>query len=499
LDHTSRWRLRVAAGVFIVALVAGTAWMWTTKLAPGAPHPAIDSLVVLPFVNLSSDKENEYFSDGLTEELINTLTTIDGLRVVARTTAFQFKGKAQDIRGIGRQLGVAAVLEGSVRKENTRLRVTAQLNSATDGYHFWSETYDRDLKDVFAIQEEIAQAIHQRVRQKIADTSGRKRNRHTPKLEAYNLYLQGRFHVGRVFGKSMEKAIALYEQAIQMDPDFAEAHAALAYCYTVMGYSHQLPPKEAFPKAVAPIRRALALDDSLSEAHGAKGVISLLFDWDLDEGKRELQRAISLNPSNPFAHHWYSHYLVVMGRFPESLLESKRALELDPLDIESTSHLAWHYDYARDYERAIDAGQKSLELDPNHLPTLSYLESAFEGAGRFDQAIGTLERLGFSSDEGRALREALRTSGAPGYWRARVERAERSSMADPFRMAELYAHLDDADHALQCLDRAFQERHSWLIYLNSDPAFDSVRSHPQFTTLVRKVGLSPVSTPQDVP
>ncbi|MBI3679065.1 MAG: winged helix-turn-helix domain-containing protein [Acidobacteria bacterium] len=487
-EETSRSRLRLGVifGLMALILAGAATWFLNTRQRASQPRPSVKSLVVLPFVNLSADKDNEYFSDGLTEELINALTRIDGLRVVARTTAFQFKGKAQDVRSIGQQLGVAAVLEGSVRKEQDRLRVTAQLNSVTDGYHFWSQTYDRELKDVFALQEEIAQAIQKTVGRSVGQPTAKQP---APNLEAYNLYLQGRFHRARVFGKSMDKAVAFFEQAVQKDPGYAAAYAALAHCYTELGYSGQLPPREAFPKAVAPLKKALALDDSLAEAHAQQGIVSFLFDWDWDGAKREFQRAITLNPAGSLAHHWYSHYLVAMDSLDESLAESKRALELDPLDLNITGHLAWHYDYARDYDQAIAAAEKSLEIDPNHLPTLTFLQWGFEGAGRFDQAIEVIQKSGGRSAQIDALRQAVRASGASGYWRARIDGALQSPRSNSFTVAELHAHLGDAGQALEWLDRAYQQRHSWLVYLNSDPAFDSIRADPRFVAMVKKVGL----------
>jgi TolB-like protein/DNA-binding winged helix-turn-helix (wHTH) protein len=228
------WRWGVLFGLMTVALAGAATWFLTTRPATSPPHPAVNSLVVLPFVNLSPDKDNEYFSDGLTEELINALNRIDGLRVVARTTAFQFKGKAQDIRGIGRQLGVAALLEGSVRKEQNRLRVTAQLSSATDGYHLWSKTYDREFKDVFAIQEEIAEAIRRTVRQTLRRPE-LPTERRIPNPEAYDLYLLGRYHGWRWNPQDLRQATEYFERAIELEPDFAEAYAGLALAWAERG------------------------------------------------------------------------------------------------------------------------------------------------------------------------------------------------------------------------------------------------------------------------
>ena len=350
---------------------------WST--ASDGPPP--NSIVVLPFANMSTEGDSEFFSDGLTEEITNALAAVPGIRVVARTTAFQFKGKPVDIRQLGERLNVSAVLEGSVRRQGSRLRVTAQLNSAHDGYQYWSKIWDRDLTDVFAIQEDVARGVVESVRNDVGPNTPLV---HPPTrdLEAYNLYLQGRFYEHRVF--STEKAIGYFERAIAKDSRFALAYTGLATCYADLGYYHQASPKDVYPKAVSALRRALDLDPVLARAHALEGLIALVYDWDWPTAERRLRRAMELNPADAEVHDFYSHFLVTLGRFDESLAESQKAIEIDPLDQVRLGHLAWHYLMAREPRHAIEASQQALDIDPRHVPTLASLQWAYEALGLFD-------------------------------------------------------------------------------------------------------------------
>lgn len=445
---------------------------------------AVQSLVVLPFVTIG-DAADEYFSDGMTEETISALTGVEGLRVVARSTAFQFKGKAQDVREIGRRLGVEAILEGSVRRQQNQLRVTAQLNRVVDGTSLWSRSWDRELKDIFAIQSEIAQAIVGKLtRQGPAVVK-----QSTTNLEAYNFYLLGRYHRSKM---SLDKARGYFQQAIEKDPKYAAAYAMMADCYQDLGYSSVLPPKIAYPKAMSALSKALALDGSLPYAHTVQADIHFYFERDWTGAERELGLAISLDPTDSESHHVHSHFLIAMGRFAESLEESKRGLELDPLNVRLHGHLVFHYSFARDFDAAIAAGERGLEIDPHHGPTLFYLRGAYEQTGRFEKAIETGQQRGAPPEQLAALRQALSASGARGYWRASIDRELRRSRQQyvgKYGMAQRYARLDDPDEAFRWLERADEDRDSWLVYLKVDPAFDNLRSDPRFAALVKKVGI----------
>jgi TolB-like protein/DNA-binding winged helix-turn-helix (wHTH) protein/Tfp pilus assembly protein PilF len=489
VSPSRRTSVVIAASLVVAAgLVAGVFYLRRAGTPPA--RAKVTSLVVLPFVNMSSNPEDEYFSDGLTEEVITALAGIKELRVVARTSAFQFKGKAQDIRKIADLLHVGAVLEGSVRREQNRLRVTAQLITAADGYHVWAGTWDRDLKDVFAVQQEIALAIAEALPggPRALPAPGRR----TGDLEAYNLYLQGLYHQSKRFHGSSEKAIGLFQQALAKDPNYAAGWAALADCYEDQGLTAQVPPKVAYPKAVSALGKALGLDETLPNAHIVQGRVSLFFEWDWARAEKELSRALTLNPSDPRVHHWRSHYFVTLGRFPESLAESRRALELDPLDTALLGHLAWHYFYAGDFDAAIAASEKSLDIDANHVPTLIFLQWVYEQTGRFEKAIAAWERQGAAPERVKAIREAFRSSGPRGYWRILIEDALERSKArylSGYRVARLQALSGDREKAIRSLEHGLQERDSEFVYLKVERAFDSLRSDSRFVALVKKVGV----------
>ena len=320
---------------------------------------------MLPFADLSPDRDQEYFCDGMTEEIIDALAKVDGFRVVARTSSFAFKGKREDIREIGKKLNVAAVLEGSVRKDGKRLRVTAQLNSVADGYHLWSETYERELKDVFAVQDEISKAIVNTLQLKLGSAS-RRAKPPSENVEAYESYLQGRYHWGRWRTEGAERALQFFEQAIDKDPNYAAAYAGMADTYAWMGFFGTLPPNQVMPKARAAAEKALALDDSLAEAHNSLGYVKALYDFDWPGAEREFKRALQLNPSLPEAHFGYGIvYLSPLGRGPEALREMQLARDLDPLSPLINTYLATAYFFNNQKEEGLAFDRKALDLDPN--------------------------------------------------------------------------------------------------------------------------------------
>ncbi|MFC1800201.1 protein kinase [Candidatus Eisenbacteria bacterium] len=322
------------------------------------------SIAVLPFTNLSADPDQEYFCDGMAEEIINVLTHVEGLRVVARTSAFAFKGRSGDIREIGKQLDVESVLEGSVRKAGTRVRITAQLVSVADGYHIWSEKFDREMQDIFGIQDEISLAIVDRLRVKLLGKHKAELTKHhTENLEAYHLYLKGRYFWNRRTGGALEKSVGCFEQAIEKDPAYAFAYFGLADAYHIL-YMHGLSPlKEAYPKAKRAVLRALELDDSLAGAHTSMAEIKRTFENDPEGAEQEFRRAIELSPGYATAHHWYSIMLVDIGRFEEAVEEGGRALELDPLSTIIKLHVAQLRSSAWDWDGAEEMYRHALEID----------------------------------------------------------------------------------------------------------------------------------------
>ena len=460
--------------------------------------PPAQSIAVLSFVNMSGDPDNEYFGDGIAEELINLLSGVRGLHVPSRTSAFAFKGTKTDTRTIGQALNVRTVLEGSVRKAGNRLRITAQLINADDGYHLWSERYDRDIADVFAIQDEISQTIVQALQ--IQLTPERQKTllkRHTDNPDAYNAYLKGRYHWNnRPIGT--QKAIEYFEQAISIDPDYAMAYTGLADCYSTLGSweGGAMPPREASSKASAKARRALELDDTLGEAHSSMAYVSLHFDWDWPSAERELQRAVELSPSYPTAHHWRSHLAMAMGRVEESLDESKRYLELEPMDVLANFHLIWHHWLARQPEPAIDQGWKTVELHPTAFWPRFFMGLAWEEQERMNEAIEHFENAltmsGGKSICRAALGHAYAVAGARDLAAEALSELEDQSLSQytpAYDRAVIYAGLEDRDRAFEWLERAYDERSSWMSYLKVEPRLDTLRSDPRFAMLLRKVGL----------
>src|SRR5438045_2040643 len=307
---------------------------------------------------MSQAKDQEYFCDGISEELLDALAKVEGLRVVARTSSFAFKGKNADVSEIAQKLNVRTVLEGSLRRDGNRLRITAQLIDTRNGFHLWSETYERELQDLFAMQDEITRAIVNALKIKLAVALPMHKK---PNPEGYELDLKGRYFLNR---REMKRAIDYFQQALAKDPNDAVAYAGLSEAYLVPAARlESVAPREAMPKAKEAASRALAIDDALSEAHASLANVTFFYDWDWPTAEKEFKRAIELNLNNADAHHWYSHYLMAQGRIEESLTQSKRALELSPFDALMNLHLTWHYIYARQYDQALDQIQKAIEMD----------------------------------------------------------------------------------------------------------------------------------------
>jgi TolB-like protein/tetratricopeptide (TPR) repeat protein len=444
---------------------------------------------------MSADKSQEYFTDGLTEELIDALAKAPGLRVVARTSSFAFKGKQQDIREIGGTLKVGMVVEGSVRQTGERLRITAQLNSVKDGFHIWSETYERDRKDIFAVQEEIARSVVGALKIRLAaQPNKRLATQPTPSLEAYSLYLKGRYFWNERTVEALARARQYFEEAIRIDPNYALAYAGLADAY-VQG-PVGLPPSEAVPKARAAARKAIEIDDRLAEPHSSLGFIHFNHDWDWPGAEQEFKRAIELNPNYANAHHAYSHYLTAMGRHSESLHESQRALDLDPLETIINTHMEWHFLYARQYDQALAKCRQTLEHDPNFLMSKLILGQTYQQKGMYQDAIASFQNsLRLSKDDlevgylGNALavagrkEDALRVLGD-------LQKLSKERHVSPYSIALVYVGLGERDHALEWLERAYAERSPQLVVLKVEPRLDGIRSDPRFGALMAKMGFS---------
>ena len=447
------------------------------------PYQRIQSIAVLPLENLSGDKDQEYFADGMTEELTTTLGKIGSLRVISRTSVMRYKSTKKPIPEIARELNVDAVVEGSVMRSGGRVRITANLLDARSDRHLWAESYERDLRDILALQSDVAQAIAREVQVKLTPQEQTRLARALPvNPEAYEAYLKGR-HLEYL---DNAKAVEFHQRATQIDPTWAPAHAAIVTSTLVLG----LPPMEACAKARAAAGKALELDDTLSEAHSAMAQVKLDCDWDWPGTEREFKRALELDPSNSKAHHFYSHYLLAMRRFDESLIESKRALELDPLSELLNFHLAWHYVWAHQPDLAIEQCRKWLEVFPNSVLGHLFRMLAYEMKGLYEEAIG--DEL--DSKMAARLKRAYGRLGARGYWQSRLDSAlEQSNQHyfSPLIIAGFYARLGQREEAFAWLEKAYDERSVWMAQLSCDPRFDPLRSDPRFQELLRRMNFPP--------
>jgi serine/threonine-protein kinase len=471
-----------------------------TAEAPEGERPvraASRTVAVLPFVNASPDPANEYLSDGITDELIDALAKVGGLRVASRTSVFALKGKAQDVRAIGALLGAAEVLEGTVRKAGDRLRITAQLSSAADGRLLWSQRYDRTLDDVFAIQDEIARTIVNTLRAtSFADLSEPSPRRYTESVKAYGLYLRGRYEWNKRSQEGVSDGIAFFEQAIAEDPLYALAYTGLADSYALHVDYRSVPVAEGFERAKTYARKALELDETLAEAHASLAWSLFIYDWDWEGAAREFRRAIELNPQYAEAHHWFAMLLASQGRTEEALIESLTALELDAASVSVRRGVAWSYYYARRYEEARYHTARAISMNPTA-----------EESHRIDGlALAQLGRLGEAE---RVLRDAMLLPGAGtyamstlGYVLGRAgKRAEaeavlrelearaRHDYVSPVAFAVLHIGLGDRARALEWAERAYGERRGWLAYLKVNSVFDPLREEPAFRALVRRMKL----------
>jgi TolB-like protein/tetratricopeptide (TPR) repeat protein len=467
---------------------------------PASPRAAEEpaTLAVLPFANRSPDPEDEYFADGMTEELIGALSRIPRLRVASRTTVFALKGRFQDIRALGRELGAAAILEGSVRRAGTKFRVSAQLTDVADGFHLWSDTFDGELQDVFAVQDAIGGRIARVLRDRLGLAGAETplpRRRETNDVHAYQLYWQGRHLWGKRTPESRMRAVALFEQAIAADPGYARAYAGLADCFLERG-GVGLPAGEVERRARAAVVRALELDDSLAQAHTSLGRIRLYYDRDWSGAEKELLRAVELDNGYAEGHHSYSHFLLPAGRVEESLEASIRAREIEPLDLGINTHLAWHFLYSGDFDRAVEQCRFTIEIDPSFFYAHFYLGMALEQRGDFAEALAELDeavRLSPESAEAESGR-IHRLAGAGRIAEARdalSSLGRRTGSSIDYEIAVARIGLGDRDGAVAALVAAAAGREERIVDVAIDPRLRPLHGEPRFRALVASVGAAP--------
>jgi adenylate cyclase len=472
---------------------------------PVAPA-ARESVAVLPFVDLSEGGDQEYFADGIAEELISALANVDGLRVAARTSSFQFRGAAGDVRTIGDRLNVRTVLEGSVRVLDDRVRITAQLVDAGDGFQIWGERYDRELADIFSVQEEIAREIVEHLRAELVGSPVAADvpllRSHSEDLGAYTLYLKGRYLWNKRTADGLRDSIDCFEQAIAADPDYALAYAGLADAYSLLGWYRYLTADEAYERIKQAAGKALQLEAGVPEARTSHAYAKFLYEWDFPGADSEFLQAIELNPGYPTVHHWYGEYLMAMGRLEEATEQLQLAHDLDPLSLTITVGLGWSYYFLGDYDQAIERYSSVVEMDPYFVIVPWFLGPAYLQAGRHDDAVSLFEewigRLGPHPGLVALLAQSHALAGreeeARTVYAQLEERAKRAPIFPDYR-ALVHTALGEPDEALGWLEKALEERCWVLVFLGVDPAYKSLRSDPRFTALTEQIGLAAAITP----
>ena len=492
-DRNARYAsaLEFAGDIFAVKGALDTGAPTLAMPSLGAQRHTQPSVAVLPFANLSADPEQEYFCDGMAEEIINSLAHLDGLRIVARTSSFAFKGRKEDVREMGRQLGVETLLEGSVRRSGNRLRVTTQLISVADACHLWSERFDREMEDVFAIQDEISLAVTDALKLRLLGEEKKKViKRHTESFEAYRAYLKGRYHWFIRSSSDIEKAIEYLKEAVVIDPEYALAYAGLADCYGVLSMYRPVAAEEVYPKAKAAALKALELDDSLAEAHAALACITENYEWDWAGTERETERAIQLNPGYATAYQWKAEGLITRGRFDEAVDVMNKARELDPLSLFMNARLGMAFYYARRYDEAKAILETTLEVDPSFPQARYFLSLVYSMEERYGEAIEMLPEESFrawvailhawngDTDRARAVMDDVLSRGSEGYdW--------------PSVRASFCFALGDIDGCFEWMGKAVKVKDPRLLNMIRSPKTDPLRDDPRFNVILEEMGLEP--------
>jgi serine/threonine protein kinase/tetratricopeptide (TPR) repeat protein len=482
----------MAAAVAVLVLAAGI--LYLTRRSQ-----AIDSLAVLPFVNVGADANQDYLSDGITEHLINSLSQLPHLRVVPRGIVFAYKGKEIDPQKVGHELNVRAILTGRVIQHGDRLNLQADLVDVSEISQLWGQQYDRKLADIITVQEDVARAVSDKLR--LRTTAEEQRllvRRSTQNAEAYQLYLKGLYYWNRRTGVGLKKAVDFFRQALEKDPGYALAYAGMAESYAMFSYYTVAPPAEAFPKAKAAAVKALEIDETVAEAHASLGWVKISYEWDWAGADREFGRALEIDPNHATARQWYAAYLVAMGRPDESLAAYRRALETEPLSLIISAMTGRGLYFLRRYDDAIDQLRKTLELDPSFAEAHLCLGLAYEQKGMYAEAIAALRQgLEDSGGEPRmagALGHAYAVSGrrtdAEKILLQLTEQSRHRYVA-PYDIAVVHLGLGNQRQAFDYLERAFDDHSHWLIFMRADPRFDSVRGDPRYQDLLRRMLLIP--------
>jgi TolB-like protein/DNA-binding winged helix-turn-helix (wHTH) protein/Flp pilus assembly protein TadD len=494
-----RWPLLAGISIALIAAALVGYFQWSRPRSAPQPTGGRTMLAVLPFDNLTGDPSQDYFSDGLTEEMIAQLGRLDPqhLGVIARTSVMHYKNTSEQLEQIGHELGVQYVLEGSVRRDSHKVRISAQLIQVTDQSHVWARQYDRELNNLLALEGEIAQEIAGGIQLTLGNTNhidaARNQALSPSSYEAYDLYLRGLYFWNKRTTTDFERAIDYFQQAAEKDPNYARAYAGLANSYVLMAVYRDLPPKELMPKARAAALRAVELDDSLAEAHVSLGVIAQDYDWDWPTVEKEYRRAIELNPNYPTAHQWYAESLALQGRFEEAFLEIERARQLDPLSLIIGSDYAVILYFSRQYDRAIEQFRSVLDREPS-FPRAHMVAYAYAEKGMYAEALADIESWHRLSGDPQSMLLAYVSGRAGQQAKARqalrnLQQLSQAEKSYAYSIAVAYIGIGDNEKAIKWLQKSYAE-HTITTALRVDPIFDPLRSDPRFQELLRGMGLA---------
>ena len=496
-----RWPTRwvgALALVIIIIIVIGLSILSVWLLRSRAPAPTgIRSIAVLPLENLSGDAAQNYFADGMTDELITDLAQISALRVISRTSVMVYKGARKPLPQIARELNVDAVVEGTVLRSGDQVRITAQLIEASTDKHLWSQSYEGELRDTLALQNRVATAIADQIRINLTpQEQAALKNVKVVNPEAYESYLKGRYFWNKRTADGLKVALAYFKQTIEEDPKYAQAYSGLADTYALLGDWQYavMTPKEAFPQAKTAAIKALELDSTLGEAHNSLAFVLDGFDWDFDSAGKEFQRAIELSPGYATAHHWYAWHLSLLGRYDQAIAEMRKAQNLDPLSLIINADLAEVLVLAHSYDESIQQSRKTIEMDPNFALAHNQLAQAYLQKHMYDEAVAELqEAVKLSGDSPTCIANLARAYIASGKGSEAVQllgdlkKRSNPSHSNASEIAMIYAYLGDTDQAMNWLEKGFEERFNPGVLLR--PGFDPLRLDPRFQKLLRRVGL----------
>ncbi len=498
--RSKTWKPSKLLGSLALACVAAVV-LWSnvdklrSRIFARSRSLEIHSVAVLPLENLSKDPEQEYFSDGMTDELITDLAKVGQLQVISHTSVERYKGTKLPLREIARELGVDAVVEGRVMRSGDRVRITAQLIDARTDRHLWADTYERDVRDILGLQDEVAHRIATQVG--INLTAGGQTEMASTRVvdsAAQEAYLKGRYRWNQRTEAGLRAGIKYFQKAIDLDPNYPQAYAGLADCYIMMANWGFMPPAEAYPNAEVAARKGLALDDHLAEAYTSLAYASLLYDWDWSGAEQKFRRAIELNPNYATAHHFYSIYLMAAGRHTEARAEIRRAQALDPFSLIINSVVGWIYYEGRQYDKAIQQCEKTVEMDPNYVPALLDLGNIYLRTGDYKKAIAQFERArAVAGDKSIVLSYLAQVRALSGDRAAaqkilyQLEKPAPPMFVSTWDLALIHLALGDKEKALSFLEKAVDQHVGWVVRLGVDPALDSLRVEPRFKVLQQRV------------